>query len=420
MSEVLRRFFSPCAVAGVLLLVQSTVSMAGTCPPESRPPAGASPYVSYTTTDDLVFVSGQIGLDPAAPGPAPDFESQMMTALDRLEGSLEAAGSSVDGILKVTVFLSDPGDMATMNRLYRAFFESRGAELPARSLVPGLNFGVMPIAVEIEAIAERQPCELPVRTSYVSIPVTHEGRDWPVAGRLQFPVNTTTPAPAVLILHGSAGVDSRGSHHAQALNALGFVTLELDLWAARGWVAARSGRPAGVPETLPDAFAAFNYLTDMPEVDGSRIGVTGFSWGGVMAVLTATEDNIARYAKNGQRFAAHAPFYPVCWVYDAVPGYELTSLSTVPMLILTGALDDYDTPATCPELAARYETRSDIEVVVYPDAYHGFNAIGMDMEVVDPFSHLGRGGTVRFKSNPAARAQAVARVNDFFLQQLKN
>jgi len=402
-----------------MLLLYPITGLTAVCPSAARALPAASPYVSYTTTDELVFVSGQIGLDPASEGPAPAFEAQMTVALNRLESALEAAGSSVGSILKATVFLSDPDDMAAMNRQYRAFFESRGAPLPARSLVPGLDFGA-PIAVEIDVVARRLPCEPAVRTSYVTVPVQYEGQTWQTGGRLQFPLATTQPAPAVLILHGSAGVDSRGGLHAQALNSLGFITLELDLWAARGWVASRSNRPAGVPETLPDAFAALEYLSAMPEVDGARVGVMGFSWGGVMAVLTATEAAITRYAAAGQRFAAHAPFYPVCWVYDRVPGYELTSLSPAPMLILTGALDDYDTPATCPELAGRYQGRGNINVIVYPDAHHGFNAVGADMELVDPFSHLGRGGAVRFKSNPAARAAALERVNAFFLQHLAN
>lgn len=400
-----------------LTLLLAVTSHAGTAVSAAAAAAPPPPYVASRSTDELVFVSGQIGLDPAAPGAPPSFEQQMHTALARLESALEAACSNPAEVLRTTVYLANPADMEVMNGLYREFFDTRGAPLPARSLVPGLDFGNA-IAVEIDAIARRLPCEQAVRTSYVAIPVRDGGADRLVAGRLQYPAGRAAPLPAVLILHGSAGLDTRGDLHAHALNAEGFATLELDLWAARGWVAERSGRPAGVPETLPDAFAALDYLAAMPEVDAARIGVTGFSWGGVMTVLAAAGDNVARYSTRNHAFAAHAAFYPVCWVYDRVPGYELASLSAAPLLILTGAQDDYDTPTTCHDLAARYPGRN-LEVVVYADAHHGFNAVGADTVVTDPFSHEGRGGEVRFRSNPAARAAAVERLNGFFVRHLR-
>ena len=124
----------------------------------------------------------------------------------------------------------------------------------------------------------------------------------------------------------------------------------------------------------------------------------------------------ARYG-GGRRFAAHAPFYPVCWVYDRVPGYELGALSAAPVLLQTGARDDYDEPGTCPELSRRYG--GVFEVVVYADAYHGFNALGADLQLEDPFSHLGRGGVVRFRSDPVARAASVTRTTGFFQQALR-
>ena len=409
MRKLIWLMLSSCVVAGVGV---STAPVAGAAPV-------TAPYVTSRSTQDQVFVSGQIGVDPAADGVAPDFEQQMQVALQRLEAALEAACSSPAEVLRTTVYLADPANMAVMNRQYRAFFESRGAPLPARSLVPGLDFGNA-IAVEIDAVAARTNCQPAVRTAYVSITVRgdDDGADRQVAGRFRYPLAADKPVPAVLILHGSAGIDSRGDVHADALNELGIATLELDLWAARGWLAERRGRPAGVPETLPDAFAALDYLAAMPEVDAARIGISGFSWGGAMTVLSATRENQQRYGTSAHRFAAHGAFYPVCWAYDRVPGYELASLGEAPMLILTGDQDDYDTPTSCLELAARYPA-GNIDVVVYPDAHHGFNAVGLDTVISDPFSHQGRGGEVRFKANPAARAAAVARLNAFFATHLK-
>lgn len=69
--------------------------------------------------------------------------------------------------------------------------------------------------------------------------------------------------PAVVILHGSNGVDSRGDFYARALNAEGIATLEIDMWEARG-VTGVANRPPLPFFTYPDAFAALTYLSSYP------------------------------------------------------------------------------------------------------------------------------------------------------------
>jgi 2-iminobutanoate/2-iminopropanoate deaminase len=125
---------------------------------EALPAQPGMMYASARVSNGLVFVSGQIGVDTASSAPAPDFETQMLEALSRLERVLAQAGSSVAHIQRTTVYVTDPANLATMNRLYRAFFDAHEAALPARSLVPGLNFGNA-IAFEIDAIAQQVMCE---------------------------------------------------------------------------------------------------------------------------------------------------------------------------------------------------------------------------------------------------------------------
>lgn len=120
-------------------------------------PAPGAMYAAARISNGLVFVSGQIGVDTASTAPAPDFETQMQEALLRLERVLAQAGSSVAHIQRATVYVTDPANLATMNRLYRAFFDRHGAALPARSLVPGLDFGNA-IAFEMDVIAEQVVC----------------------------------------------------------------------------------------------------------------------------------------------------------------------------------------------------------------------------------------------------------------------
>ena len=113
--------------------------------------------------------------------------------------------------------------------------------------------------------------------------------------------------PVVLILHGSAGIDGRGEFHGKALNAAGIGTLEIFMFS-------RGNRPrAGRNENLTHMYGALKYLASRSEIDPGRIGVMGFSWGGGLS-LTAASASITQLFTGGQvRFAAHAPFYPVCW-----------------------------------------------------------------------------------------------------------
>ena len=134
-----------------------------------------------------------------------------------------------------------------------------------------------------------------VKVSLVAIPVTAGDKAWSTGAELRVPnpdsamdapETAATRWPAVVILHGSGGVDSRGGWYARKLNEAGFATLELDLWAARG-VSGPSTRPKSPMETVPDAYAALALLSARPDIDPARIGVMGFSWGGVKRFCAA-------------------------------------------------------------------------------------------------------------------------------------
>ena len=243
---------------------------------------------------------------------------------------------------------------------------------------------------------------------------------WNLAAKLSYPLASANGA-AVLLVHGSGGVDTRGELHTKSLNAAGFITLEIDLWAARGWYGKSFGRAGSVPETLPDVFAALGFLTALDGVDPNRIGLAGFSWGGVVAMLTRSTSYLEKYS-GGNHFAANVAFYPVCWVYNKVPGYELSELLDAPLLILTGELDDYDTPTACAEWQSGLKPadQDNVEIVVYPESYHGFNTSADRIEVTDPFSHQGKGGVVIMEGNEISRAQADQTMVDFFNSNLEN
>jgi len=241
-----------------------------------------------------------------------------------------------------------------------------------------------------------------------------------IAGRLMVPAGDRERSPAVILLHGSAGPTTREGGYAEALHAAGFVTLEPDQWAARGLAGGSEGRPRTIAETLPDVFGARAFLAAHPNVDPARIGVAGFSFGGVATMLAATRAYNDRFLP-GSHFAAYMPFYPACWTYNCVPGHEFARPVDAPLLLVTGALDQYDDDAEAgPKLVAALPPadRARMRTEVYADAHHGFDMPGVDVVVQDPMSHRGAGGSVVMRYNPQATAKSRKLCVDFFSAEL--
>lgn len=257
--------------------------------------------------------------------------------------------------------------------------------------------------------------KLPIKISYIGIPVVTPQQSWQVSAQLRLPRNSTVAIPAVIILHSSAGVDSTGAFYARALNNSGIATLELDLWGARDLDGGSANRPQLPQETLPDVFAALAYLAQHPSIDKDRIGVIGFSWGGILSMLTATEQYMSMTGLP-YRFAGHVAHYPLCWLFNNAPGFELDNFTGAPILIQTGDKDDYDLPETCPILVNNLSAydQSLIEVKVYKKAYHAWDRLEPKWVVDDPFSHLGQGGQVTLAPNIRAAYKSRYRVVKFF------
>jgi dienelactone hydrolase len=238
-----------------------------------------------------------------------------------------------------------------------------------------------------------------------------------VAGKLSTPLEGGT-VPGVLVCHGSDGVDARGAFHAEALNAAGIATFEIDMWAARGVGRGAASRPRSVPETLPDAFAAAAFMAGQPEIDPARIGILGFSWGGVVSLLTATRRWRDALGAAAPPLVAHAALYPVCWAYGAVPGLSLDELTGAPILIQSGDADAYDDPDGLEQLLARLPpaSRALIRPITHKGAGHAFDRQGETKEINDPFAHKGQGGPVTMAFHPAA-AEAARAANVAFFRE---
>ena len=112
-------------------------------------PAPRAAYSTYSQAGDLIFVAGQVAIDPQT-GTVPDtFDQQLHRVLQNLQTILESAGSSLAGVLKTTVFLKDISDYAVFDEIYKSYFPDG---YPARSTVVA-DLVRDDFLVEIEAVA---------------------------------------------------------------------------------------------------------------------------------------------------------------------------------------------------------------------------------------------------------------------------
>lgn len=114
-------------------------------------PAALGPYSQAVRKGDLLFVSGQLGIDPKTGELPASVEEQARQSLKNLLAILDAAGAKPRDVVKTTVFLASMDDFAAVNEIYAAVFSE---EPPARSCVQAAKLP-KDAKVEIEAIVAR-------------------------------------------------------------------------------------------------------------------------------------------------------------------------------------------------------------------------------------------------------------------------
>jgi 2-iminobutanoate/2-iminopropanoate deaminase len=116
-------------------------------------PAAIGPYSQAIRIGDLLYTSGQVGLDPQTGEMVPGgIAAQTTRVLENLKAVLAAAGLGLENVIKTTVFLESMSDFAAMNAIYAEYLAPEDVVAPARSTVAvaGLPKGAL---VEIECIA---------------------------------------------------------------------------------------------------------------------------------------------------------------------------------------------------------------------------------------------------------------------------
>lgn len=181
------------------------------------------------------------------------------------------------------------------------------------------------------------------------------------------------PVPAMIVVHGSGGIaPGREMEYARLLNANGYAALVIDYYLPRGATADVNYmiRVLSITEfdAISDAYHALALLQTHPDLDASRIGIMGFSYGG-MAARFAMDQRIAESLHaSGPRFAVHVDYYGPC--FQKLPAVAVTG---APLLTLRGTEDKSNDIEAC--ALREQELRAlgaRVESLVYAGAGHAW------------------------------------------------
>ncbi|WP_286192087.1 dienelactone hydrolase family protein [Roseomonas genomospecies 6] len=294
------------------------------------------------------------------------------------------------------------------------------AGFPALALAAALSLPFLSGPAPAHAAAPGVHAEEIVRFPSLDADLT-SGAPTPLTGRFLRPKSgpkSDGPYPTVVLLHGCSGlyaktgrVSARHIDWALTLRAQGYAVLMVDSFGPRGVeeVCTVKDRPVrATEERKRDAWAALAYLRARGDVDGDRIALMGWSQGAGTV--------LAAYGPGGQGngFRAAIAFYPGCRTPLNDAGWQPEG----PLLMLLGGKDEWTPAERCLELASREPVKERTEVVVYPDAHHGFDS---------PHSPLRKrhnlatapAGEATVGTDESARRDAIERVSAFLAERLR-
>ncbi|GGC67074.1 dienelactone hydrolase family protein [Undibacterium terreum] len=180
--------------------------------------------------------------------------------------------------------------------------------------------------------------------------------------------------PAMVISHGSAGLQEKDVRRwARAFNEMGIAAFIVDSFSPRNIASTEADQGKLSPAANDaDALAALKLLATDPRIDSTKIGQIGFSRGGGVALDMTMEAFRKGMIDDDTKFAALVAFYPGCsQVWWATPAPKL---SGTPLMMALGEKDNYTPAKLCQNFAeVMQRDRQEVEVHVYPDAYHDFD-----------------------------------------------
>jgi dienelactone hydrolase len=209
-----------------------------------------------------------------------------------------------------------------------------------------------------------------------------KGKPVMLGGELRIPRPGNDRLPAVILVHGSGGVNASHERWAQELNSIGVATLILDTFSGRGIVSTVNDQSQlHSLAMMVDAYRALGALAGHARIDPDRIAVMGFSKGAVAAVYSSNERFRKLYAPGNLQFAAHIGLYTPCNVR-----YKSDERTTGrPIRLYHGITDDWVAIEPCRAYVARLQSAGALATLTeYPGAYHAYDAFTLKQPVKFP------------------------------------
>jgi len=206
-------------------------------------------------------------------------------------------------------------------------------------------------------------------------------REMKIWGTLNFPDGAADKnVPVVVLLHGMGGIHEVEEHWQNVFNSMGLATFMVD----SNWARRKCKKDNNFKKAIPfcaainrgmgrviDGYGALKLLSNHPRIDPKRIGCLGISLGARGCLYL----NVKRFQKMwgtpGLDFAASVPMYPPC----NATFKDDDEITDTPIRIHVGELDTYFPVDSCINYVARLKAKGkDVDIKVYPDTHHGFEA----------------------------------------------
>jgi dienelactone hydrolase len=230
------------------------------------------------------------------------------------------------------------------------------------------------------------------------------------------------PFPAVVLMHGCHGVSDSTREWAAWFRQRGYVAFIVDSWAPRDITDGCVPGP-DIPNTerFDDAVGALRWLHSRGYVDSRRVGIMGWSNGGVFAMAAVNGPSLERARSRG--VMVPEPGFAAAVAVSPGGCYSLVHERVVrPLLVLMGDADDWTLPDECARMVEAMRARgADVSLVLYPGAVHYFDVRGQARTVLPEVENRNKpggccGATVGYDAS--ADADARRRVEEFFGRHL--
>lgn len=186
--------------------------------------------------------------------------------------------------------------------------------------------------------------------------------------------------PAVVMLHGAAGMISDRAKYGPQLAAMGIAVMLVETYdSRRGFAANFIQRVLNITETMfvADAYSALHYLAARPEIDPHRVALAGFSYGGMATEYAMYAQLANALSPDGLRFVGHVAFYAPC-----IARFADSRTTGAPLLMLYGAEDELIRQDRCEQIANDMRAGgSEVETISYPGAVHQWDG-GMPRRLI--------------------------------------